>query len=98
MKLAGSTGDDIITINAGEGNDTITYIDTPGTDTVHIDGGPGDDTDSEQSGQSFAVFDGGGAIMCQAGVGGTTITVVNVEHITVIGDDGLTTICKWDAP
>ena len=26
------------------------------------------------------------------------ITVVNVEHITVIGDDGLTPICQYDAP
>jgi hypothetical protein len=98
MKLKGSTGDDIITLNAGEGNDSITYTVTFGADVVHIDGGPGDDTLTvNKAGESFTLVDGGGSVICQAGVGGRTITVVNVEHIIVIGDQG-ETICQWDVP
>ena len=99
LDMTGSTGDDIFTINAGEGNDTITYNNTSGTDVAHIDGGPGDDRLTvNKNQQNLTILSDTGTIICKSGDGGTMITVVNVEHITVIGDDGLTTICKWDAP
>ena len=62
-------------------------------------GGPGDDTLTVQKNQhSVTILDVIGGVICQAGQGGTTITVVNVEHITLIDDDGLTPICQYDAP
>jgi hypothetical protein len=98
MKVTGSSGNDTIIIDAGGGNDRITYTVTSGTDVVHIDGGPGEDTLTVNKNQkSFKILDGVGQVICQSGVGGTAITVVNVEHISAIGDQG-ETICQYDAP
>jgi len=98
MKVTGSTGDDTIKINAGDGNDTLTYIVSSGTDVVHIDGGPGDDTLTINKNQkNFTLFDNSGNVIFKSGDGGSTITVTNIEHIKVIGDNG-TIIFQWDAP
>ena len=98
MTLTGATGDDSIAMYGGKVNDTMTYNVTGGSDKVTINGGQGDDTLTiNKMGNNFTLVDNTGKVICQAGVGGTMITVVNVEHITVIGDVGLT-ICKWDAP
>jgi hypothetical protein len=56
---------------------------------ISINAGPGDDTLTiNKKGQNFTLVDDSGSVICQAGAGGTTITMVHVEHITVIGDDG----------
>lgn len=98
LKFEGDTEDDIITINSGEGNDTIVYTVTGGTDVVHIDGGPGDDKLTvNKNQQNVSILSDTGTIICKSGDGGTTITVINVEHITLNGDDGKP-ICQYDAP
>jgi Ca2+-binding RTX toxin-like protein len=96
MKVAGGTSDDTIKMHGGNKADALTYDVTTGNDKVTIDAGQGDDSLTiNKKGQSFTLVDNIGSVICQAGIGGTTITVVNVEHITVIGDDGLTPICQW---
>jgi hypothetical protein len=96
MKIQGGTGDDTIEMYGGNKADALTYDVTPGNDKVTINGGWGDNTLTiNKKGQNFTLVDNTGLVICQAGVGGTTITVVNVEHITVIGDDGLAPICQW---
>ena len=98
MKVTGSSRNDTIDINAGYGNDTITYVVTAGTDVVHIDGGPGDDKLTVIKNQkNVTILNDTGTIICKSGDGGTTITVINVEHITLNGDDG-NPICQYDAP
>jgi hypothetical protein len=64
---------------------------------VHIDGGPGNDTLTIlRNAQAVQIFVGSTEI-CGPGVaGGTVITVVSVEHITLIGEQGF--VCQWDAP
>ena len=98
LEVQGATGNDIITINAGEGNDTITYTVTAGTDVAHIDGGPGDDKLTvNKNQQNITILSDTGTIICKSGDGGTTIAVINVEHITLNGNDG-NPICQYDAP
>ena len=98
MELKGNTGDDIITIDAGPGNGTITYTVTAGTDVVHIEGGPGDDKLTvNKNSQNVTILSETSTIICKSGDGGSTITVLNVEHITLNGDDG-NPICQYDAP
>ena len=95
MTLTGATGNDTIAMYGGKVNDTMTYNVTGGSDKVTINGGQGDDTLLiNKMGQNFTLVDNVGSVICQAGSGGPTITVVNVEHITVIGDSGLP-ICQW---
>jgi hypothetical protein len=72
----------------------MTFNVSSGNDNVSINSGQSDDILTiNKRGNSFTLVDNTGSVICQAGSGGTTITVVNVEHITVIGDDGLTPIC-----
>ena len=98
IKVTGGSGNDTIDINAGYGNDTITYNVTAGTDMVDIDGGPGDDRLTvNKNQQNVTILSDTGTIICKSGDGGTTITVVNVEHITLNGDAG-NPICQYDAP
>ncbi len=97
LTLLGSTSLDQLCMYGLEGNDTIIYEMGPGDDAVFIDGGPGNDTLTiKANGQSFTIISGG-QIIYQWGVGGTTVTVVNVEQITVIGDNG-ETIWQKNAP
>jgi hypothetical protein len=98
LTLEGDTGDDIIVRDAGPGNDTITYTITAGTDVVHIEGGPGDDKLTvNKNSQNVTIISETSTIICKSGDGGSTITVLNVEHIILNGDDG-NPICQYDAP
>lgn len=49
-----------------------------GTDTLFV----------HQNGQALLIQDNSAQIIYQFGVGGTTITVVNIEHITVQDTNG----------
>ena len=65
---------------------------------VHIDGGPSDDKVTVNKNQkNVTILSDTGTIICKSGDGGTTITVINVEHITLNGDDGKP-ICQYDVP
>jgi hypothetical protein len=99
IDVIGGISDDNVAISAGAGDDTITYTCTVGQDVVHIDGGPGNDTLTiKKNQQALKVIDSNGKDICPpAGTGGTTITVVKVEHITLLGDYG-TPICQVDTP
>jgi Ca2+-binding RTX toxin-like protein len=79
-----------VIIAAGLGDDTITYNVSRGTDTASIDGGDGNDTlIVNHNGQPFLIRDTAGNVIYQFGSGGTTtITVANVEHITVKDSNG----------
>jgi hypothetical protein len=88
-------GDDSTVISAGAGDDTITYEVNPGTDTATIDGGTGTDTlIVRQNKNAVLIQDNNSNVICHFGVGGATITVVNVEKITV-NDTGGNPICTW---
>jgi Ca2+-binding RTX toxin-like protein len=88
--------DTLQTYSGTAGNDTITYEVCIGTDTVLIDGGDGTDSLSiKQNGNSLRIQDGSEKVIYLTGTGGTTITVVNVENITVL-DEGGNTI--WPTP
>jgi hypothetical protein len=91
MGANGGYGDDTVTVDAGSGNDTITFDAGPGTDTVLIDGGDGTDAVTiNENGRYFTIKDSGGNTLYQtAAAGTTTITVQNIEAITVLGQDGM---------
>ena len=72
---------------------------TAGNDTVTINGGSGYDTLTiNKNRQNFTLKDYAGNVLFTTGSGGSTITVSNVEHITVIGDDGSTSIFTLSYP
>ena len=85
---------DTVLINAGPGDDTVTYDVDLGTDTAFIDGGDGNDILIVNNrfggapGLSVLIQDTNGNVIYQFGSGGTTITVANVEHITVKDSNG----------
>ena len=98
MYATGGQGDDTIKIYGGQSKDTIRYDLTAGTDTVTIDAGQGDDRLTvNKNQQNVTILSDTGTIICKSGDGGTTITVINVEHITLNGDNGKP-ICQYDAP
>ena len=73
----------------------FTYDVDLGTDTAFIDGGDGNDTlIVNHNGQPFLIRDTAGNVIYQFGSGGTTITVANVEHITVNDSNG-TPVFTW---
>jgi uncharacterized repeat protein (TIGR02543 family) len=87
-----------VAINGGAGNDAVTYEVCTGTDSAFIDGGTGTDTFTvKENGNQFILKDGSGNILYDHGSGGTTITVVNLEQITVKDING-NTIYSWSAP
>jgi Ca2+-binding RTX toxin-like protein len=92
ISASDSQGDDTFIIDAGPGDDTITYFVSIGTDTAFIDGGDGNDTlivNHNSLGYPFLIRDTAGNLIYQFGSGGTTtITVANVEHITVNDSNG----------
>jgi hypothetical protein len=90
IRVTPGDGDDSVIIAAGLGDDTITYNVSRGTDTSSIDGGDGNDTPIvNHNGQPFLIRDTAGNVIYQFGSGGTTtITVANVEHITVKDSNG----------
>jgi hypothetical protein len=84
----GGSGSDTIAIDGDGGEDTVTYNVGEAQDSAVIDGGPDDDTVTIYGGaQSFAVYDGFGSLMYEQGTNGSTITVRNVEHGTINGND-----------
>ncbi|MCW3982361.1 MAG: hypothetical protein NWE96_00015 [Candidatus Bathyarchaeota archaeon] len=107
LKVSGGDGNDSITIRGGKdndsiivdadfGDDTIEYMVTLGTDSVDIDGGAGIDflTAYKMGHPNFCLLDGAGKVMYALGTGGTSITVINVEHGKVVGDAG-ETLYQW---
>jgi hypothetical protein len=91
MEVHGSTGDDSVKMYGGAATDTMTYTVTAGTDNVTINAGQGDDTLTiNKNQQNFTLVDNNGNVIFKSGDGGSEITVSNVEHIKVIGDDGTT--------
>ena len=99
MKITGSSGVDAIIMYGGSNNDTLIYNLTAGADTVTINGGSGYDTLTIHTNQqNFTLRDYAGNILFTTGVGGSTITVSSVEHITAIGDDGSTSIFTLSYP
>jgi hypothetical protein len=88
-------GNDFSIIHAGAGNDAITYEVATGTDVASIDGGAGiDSLIIKLNGRPVLIQDGNSNVIYQSGVGGTTITVVNIEQITVV-DSGGNPIFTW---
>jgi Ca2+-binding RTX toxin-like protein len=87
-------GNDITTIDGGPGDDTITYDVATGIDSAFIDGGEGNDTlivnnrFGVQPAVPILIRDTNSNIIYQFGSGGTTITVINLEHITVKDGNG----------
>ena len=92
----GGYGDDTAIFDGGPGDDTITYDVGPGTNSASIDGGDGNDTlIVNHNGLPFLIRDTAGNLIYQFGDGGTTtITVANVEHITVNDPNG-TPVFTW---
>jgi uncharacterized repeat protein (TIGR02543 family) len=87
------TGDDNVLMVGGPCNDFLTYEVGAGNDIARIYGGGGDDSLTiNKLGQSFTLYDGNGTVLFSIGTGGTDITVIDVQHIKVIGDDGHTVI------
>ena len=96
IRVTPGDGDDSVIIDAGPGDDTITYDVGPGTNSASIDGGDGNDTlIVNHNGLPFLIRDTAGNLIYQFGDGGTTtITVANVEHITVKDPYG-TPVFTW---
>jgi hypothetical protein len=90
MKITGGVGEDSILMAGGAGNDIMTYTISFGADLTRIYGAEGDDSLTINKNQkSFTLYDGEtGQVLFTIGTGGSTITVYEVEHITVLGDDG----------
>jgi Ca2+-binding RTX toxin-like protein len=89
IKVTGSLGDDEIKIFGGSGDDKINYVVSGGADLVFIEGGPGNDFLSISGNQqSFQLLEGTNTILYSVGSGGSTITIANIEHGLVLGDDG----------
>ena len=73
----------------GPANNTMRYDLTEGNDLVTILGGEGYNTLTIwKNAQNFTLQDYQGRVLFQTGAGGTTITVTNLQQITVIGDAG----------
>jgi Ca2+-binding RTX toxin-like protein len=99
IRASPSEGNDSVAIDAGPGNDTITYDLGTGTDTVSIDGGTGADTliINRNNVMDYTIKNAAGMVLFSSGTGGTTITVFNVEHITVLDEHG-NILFSWNAP
>ena len=89
MYVTGGPSDDVIEMYGGPGNNTMTYDLTAGNDLVTILGGGGYNTLTiNKNEQNFTLQDYQGRVLFQTGTGGSTITVANLQRITVIGDAG----------
>ena len=87
MQANGGLNDDAIEMYGGQSKDTMIYDVTAGADAVTINAGQGDDTLTiNKNQQNFTLVDNNGNVIFKSGDGGSTITVTNTEHITVIGD------------
>ena len=90
IRVSPGYGNDIVIIDAGPGDDTIVYDVDLGTDIATIDGGTGTDTltVNNADGQPILIQESNSNLIYQSGVGGTTITVINIEQITVNDEEG----------
>ncbi len=90
MEVTGSKGDDLISMYGGAGNDTMTYDLTSGNDAVLINGDAGDNTltINTQGIADYTLKGFSGNELCTSGAGGTVITALNVQHITVVDLNG----------
>jgi hypothetical protein len=86
MLVTGSKGDDTVYLYGGEGKDAMTYTMTSGSDTVTAWGDSESDalTINRGSQADYTVKDGNGAILYQAGSGGTSITVIGITSIKLL--------------
>jgi Ca2+-binding RTX toxin-like protein len=92
-------GNDTVAIDAGPGDDAITCDLGSGTDAVSIDGGDGADTLIINRGgvMDYNIKDALGTVLFSSGTGGTAVTVLNIEQITVLDEVG-NTIYSWSPP
>ncbi len=90
INVHGGDGTDTIYVYGEDGDDTITYQVSDGNDVALLDGGTGNDSRTINAGsQSITVLDGAtGYLIYQQGSGGSTITVFNIERITIYCTDG----------
>lgn len=74
-------------ISAASGDDTVTYDVSSGSDQIFIDGGTGPDSLTINAGNrpDFSVLDAPGRAICQQGIGGSGVTVRDVEPGSVLG-------------
>jgi hypothetical protein len=97
MTATGGSGDDVIEMYGGPGTNTTTYNVSSGNDLVTILGGGGySSLTIQKMGQNFTLQDYQGRLLFQTGSGGSTITVANLQRITVIGDDLKTIIYTFN--
>jgi hypothetical protein len=82
-----------LTIDGGAGNDNITYRlqAYSNSGTSFIDGGAGTNVlvvyaVTSGSNQNFTMYNAAGSVLYRQGVGGVSITVANIEQITVIAN------------
>ena len=89
MYMTGGASDDVIEMYGGNRNNTMIYDLTAGNDLVTIMGGGGYNALTiNKNLQNLTLQDSRGRVLFQTGVGGSTITVTNLQRITVIGDAG----------
>jgi hypothetical protein len=89
IEVVGTSGVDSITVDGDAKDDAMLYDLTSGKDSGNIDGGLGNDfLTIRKNQQSLQMLDSSGTVLYSAGSGGSVITVLNVEHGEVIGDDG----------
>ena len=83
------SGDDIIKMYGGLGNNSMTYEAVSGNDLATILGGSDYNTLTiKKNQQKFTLQDYQGKVLFQSGFGGSTITVANLQRITVLDDVG----------
>ena len=89
MYVQPNLGDDVIKMYGGLGNNSMTYDVSPGSDLATILGGGGYNALTiNKNDQNFTLKDYQGRVLFQSGVGGSTITVANLQRITVLDEAG----------
>ncbi len=89
MRVNAGYGDDVIKMYGGPGNNSMTYDVGPGNDLATILGGGGYNTLTiNKNQQNFTLKSYQGKVLFQSGSGGTTITVANLQYITVLDENG----------
>ena len=88
--MSAGAGDDVVKIYGGPRQNTIAYDVSAGSDLVTILGGRGGPNILNINGfsQNFTLKDYQGNTLCKQGDGGSTITIANMNRVTVIGDGG----------
>lgn len=91
IRVTPGIGDDVIKIYGGSGTNDITYDVDTGSDVATILGGGRRNTLTiKKNFQNITLQSYQGKVLFQSGSGGTTITVANLNRITVIGEAGKT--------